>query len=530
MSFLLNGHNETAQGALAVLPTSNTVLTIIMDPYEIISGGVSAFRLTDGSVSSEYSIFDNEASSNTNGTFGKAAGLGDLELICNLLPIQIGNYVWIDTDQDGVQDACEDPVEGLTVKLYTKPQSGNAELVATTMTDAAGEYYFTNPNDPDETWETGFTEIVRGDSYFIVFMGDSYDDTTDEITVGSTPYTLTALDSGEGNNPEFNDSDASEMTVPGLGDMPVIMFTAERTDHTFDVGLIEQLAPCELSIANVTTDCQNGTDFTVSFDVNWDYANAASDMIEITVDGDAQAPFTPSGTTGTQSYGPFNLTGPAYDIVLEANFISNTTCAAATVIDLIACTDLCVDGLGGNVFNDFDNDGTDDGDNETGQENVKVEVYDCDGMLVCETWTNVDGNWTCTGLNDAEEYRVEFSTPLQPYLQSSFAGMDNGTNTQFVTAPSCEVDYGVVAPIDYCQENPFMAVPCYDVGAATGNDPALVRFSYNFTGGTTSLATFGQIGATWGTSYQRSSNTVFNTAFLKRNCRIGAKLRPCIPK
>ena len=61
-------------------------------------------------------------------------------------------------------------------------------------------------------------------------------------------------------------------TVPGLGRYASDYVYGGKDGPYFDVGLIEQLAPCELSIANVTTDCQNGTDFTVSFDVNWDYA------------------------------------------------------------------------------------------------------------------------------------------------------------------------------------------------------------------------------------------------------------------
>ena len=48
------------------------------------------------------------------------------------------------------------------------------------------------------------------------------------------------------------------------------------------------LASCELSISDVTTTCSNGSEFTTSFTVNWDYAEAITDMIEVTIDGDAQ--------------------------------------------------------------------------------------------------------------------------------------------------------------------------------------------------------------------------------------------------
>ena len=182
--------------------------------------------------------------------------------------------------------------------------------------------------------------------------------------------------------------------------------------------------------------------------------------------------------------------------------------------------------IGGNVFNDFNNDGTDDGNGEVGQENVKVEVYDCDGMLVCETWTNADGDWNCTGLNDTEQYRVEFSTPLQDYLEPSFAGTDNGTNTQFVTAPSCEVDYGVINPADYCQANPDVILPCYVNGntqdGTTANENTIVRFPYATNSAVTgSLSTYpgqnAETGTVYGMAYERESNRMFMSAFVKRH-------------
>lgn len=48
---------------------------------------------------------------------GKASGLGDLELLCNAAPLELGNRVWRDDDGDGVQDPTEMPIAGLTVQL-----------------------------------------------------------------------------------------------------------------------------------------------------------------------------------------------------------------------------------------------------------------------------------------------------------------------------------------------------------------------------------------------------------------------------
>ncbi|MEI2818598.1 MAG: SdrD B-like domain-containing protein [Microthrixaceae bacterium] len=54
--------------------------------------------------------------------------------------VSIGDFVWFDTDRDGVQDSGESPVEGVVVNLID-PDDGS--VVATTTTDADGFYSFT---------------------------------------------------------------------------------------------------------------------------------------------------------------------------------------------------------------------------------------------------------------------------------------------------------------------------------------------------------------------------------------------------
>ncbi|MEL7252516.1 MAG: hypothetical protein AAFO03_29170, partial [Bacteroidota bacterium] len=94
------------------------------------------------------------------------------------------------------------------------------------------------------------------------------------------------------------------------------------------------------------------------------------------------------------------------------------------------------------------------------------------------------------------------------------AGADNGTSVQFVQPGNCS-NLGIASPADYCQDNPKMAVPCYDIGTATGTSPSLVDVDYNFTTKST-IAEFGEIGTTWGTAYDSKSNYIFAASFLKR--------------
>jgi len=231
----------------------------------------------------------------------------------------------------------------------------------------------------------------------------------------------------------------------------------------------------------------------------------------------------------------FGLLGAVTAMGSAGSFITASTGGSdtnTTAVNLITSGVAFVDTLGGNVINDFDNDGADAGASEVGQESVLVEVYDCGGMLVCSVFTNADGDWACDGLNDMEEYRVEFSTPLQPYLQPSFGGADNGTNTQFVTVPYCDVDYGVLDPSQFCGDVSMLilALSCYESGTGDGANstkPAFISFAYNATGNTMEPnkdITIGQIGSTWGRTYVEETAQVFAGTVLKRHIGLADRL------
>ncbi|MFC3891457.1 SdrD B-like domain-containing protein [Lentzea rhizosphaerae] len=132
-------HNETAQGALVVAYGESRMPATVMDPTALNTGGTGWFDRTNGTMAANgfpnaYQISD----VNSEG-WGKANGLADLEALCDLAPVQIGNRVWFDTDADGVQDGDEPPVPG--VKVTATPCAGGASL-GTKVTNAKGEYYF----------------------------------------------------------------------------------------------------------------------------------------------------------------------------------------------------------------------------------------------------------------------------------------------------------------------------------------------------------------------------------------------------
>ena len=76
--------------------------------------------------------------------FNKANGLGDLEAFEETAPIEIGNRIFLDKDEDGIQDANESGIADITVRLF----SGGTQI-ATAVTDADGQYSFGGVDAPD---------------------------------------------------------------------------------------------------------------------------------------------------------------------------------------------------------------------------------------------------------------------------------------------------------------------------------------------------------------------------------------------
>ena len=96
----------------------------------------------------------------------------------------IGNLVFLDADRDGVQDASEAGVQGVTVTLFM-----GGVAMATTTTDANGNYLFTGLK--AGTYTVGFTEKAGFDfTAANVGPNDALDSDADAVTGITGPITL----------------------------------------------------------------------------------------------------------------------------------------------------------------------------------------------------------------------------------------------------------------------------------------------------------------------------------------------------
>jgi SdrD B-like protein len=135
-------HQDASQGSVAYVPQQQWVVSTELDPaLHVSSDGLGYYDVKTGIGPGQDDPAHGYQFVGPDNSFGKAGGLGDIAYTAANAPIQIGNYVWFDGDHNGVQNAHsanEVPLAGATVNLL----NADGKQVATTTTDAAGEYYF----------------------------------------------------------------------------------------------------------------------------------------------------------------------------------------------------------------------------------------------------------------------------------------------------------------------------------------------------------------------------------------------------
>ncbi|WP_046472879.1 SdrD B-like domain-containing protein, partial [Staphylococcus aureus] len=107
---------------------------------------------------------DGEKDSNGSSVTVKINGKDDMSLDTGFYKepkYNLGDYVWEDTNKDGIQDANEPGIKD--VKVTLKDSTG--KVIGTTTTDASGKYKFTDLDNGNYTVEfetpAGYTPTVK---------------------------------------------------------------------------------------------------------------------------------------------------------------------------------------------------------------------------------------------------------------------------------------------------------------------------------------------------------------------------------
>ncbi|RME50549.1 MAG: hypothetical protein D6790_21065, partial [Caldilineae bacterium] len=300
-------------------------------------------------------------------------------------PAAYGDFVWLDTDRDGIQDPGETGINGIRVELYRD----NGDGIADPSSDTFVGFTLTSNNGGGDPGYYLFSDLPEGDYYAKFYAAPTYD----------------ISPKNQGGDPGL-DSDAD----PATGLTAITHLDVGEFDYTWDVGLFQPDPPVAAvgnyvwhdldgdgvqdesaadGINGVTvriyaaSDPNNPLATTVTAnDVNgnpgyylFDNLAPGSYLLEFVLPGGAT--FTTQGPTGSSDptdsdpdpnngrTESFTLAGGQYDDTWDAGMrlpVGNLS-------------------LGDRVWNDDDNDGLyEPADGETGVDGVKLTLYrDTDG-------------------------------------------------------------------------------------------------------------------------------------------------------
>ncbi len=486
----INAHYMKTLGTLALLPGANEVVTNLMDPVNTAFANGAARMINSGAnagnMAQRLQLVATTTGDPTNG--GKSNGMGDLELLTDYQPIEVGNRVWDDANGNGIQDAGEAGIGAITVELWTPGVDGifgNADDVkvatATTATSGdIGSYNFntltTNDARKPVSW-TGVTAdaILAGFDYQIRVPSAQANLTTPGYKITQSNNNTNGLDN--------IDNDAISLTTAGGINSAVIDFNTTGTNHNFDIGFTK---PASLGnrvwldngtgAGGVANDgLQNGTEPGVA-GITVTLFNATGTVV---------------GTTTTDTYGnylfsnlaPGNYTvgftlPPNYTFTTQTNTADdgNTTGTGATAssingsdvnvttgitytitlsngennnnIDagLIFTSPTLPNSIGDKVWFDANGNGTNDGGAaEPGVSGVTVTLYDATGTnIIAITTTDVNGNYIFNNLPANTNYIIGITPPAGTIITGTANTVDaaNASTNCDVNATIGAVNYG----------------------------------------------------------------------------------------
>ncbi len=484
-------HWETTQGGLAQLPGSAVVLTTAMDPFSDFSSGYTRFTNADGR---REGITTNSVTGTPttggfavtetgdyttgyplpNGAFGKANGMGDVELLGILPSIEIGNRVWNDSNGDGIQEPGEPGIAGVRLELVdaagnpvdSDPATAGVQATFVT-TDANGNWYLTSGNGTDAVGINYGVALLPNTNYKVRIASGATDDWDPTANGGAggpragqqlVGYSLTKTAAVGTGAAGLSDNDAS--VISSIPQVNITTGAYGQINHNIDFGF-KQLASLgnrvwldegagggtrangvqdgtEPGVAGVPVNLyQNGADglpgtaddVLIASTITDAYGIYLFDNLQPSVGATKQynvritPPANYSITTQTNTTDDNNTTGPSttgsdvnvlgvsYSIDLSAGE-NNPNIDAGLIFNTLAQPN----SIGDRVWFDTNADGNQNA-GEPGVAGITVTLYDdATGNIVAITTTDANGNYLFNNLPANTNYKVGFSAPAGTVL------------------------------------------------------------------------------------------------------------------
>ena len=366
----------------------------------------------------------------------------------------IGDYIWMDSNSNGEQDAGEPGINGVTVTLYNDVNgngiydSGTDTLYGstTTVTNGSQNGYY------------AFTDLPAGDYVVVVTEPANYSLTgdPDAYDTGGAPYPPY-----DPNNPPDTNFDGqygtsllggeSDLTADfgylpdgTIGDTLWLDFDADGVRDVGEpgiVGITVELYDSSNTLIDSTTTDSNG---------NYIFNSVANGDYEVQVDTGT----LPTGLT--QNYDPD-----------QPGTVPCTTCDNTGSVTISGgSTDLTIDfgyvgtnSISGTVWHDDDDDAAIDGSETIRYEDVPIYLLDCgagncdddDEIYLGTTLTDSSGNYTFNNLPDGT-YRV-LVNPNVPILDgldpTVVATPTTHHDATLSGSDSSNNDFGFLSVVDY---------------------------------------------------------------------------------
>ena len=307
----------------------------------------------------------------------------------------ISNFVWFDVNGNGIQDNTEKGVAGITVKLLD--QNGN--VIATTLTDATGNYLFDSLASGNYRVKIDVPSTFDGVSKQNAGTNDAFDNDFNStglshlITIDTSKPESDTLR----NNPNI---DAGLVKFGSIGDYVWLDVNKDGTQ-----------AATELPVANIrvflldvnknkidTTNTDNNGEYLfdklvsgtyyVSFDVPTGYNITKANVGDDTKDSDA------------------NASGLSHAITIDVTKALSDTLRTNPNIDLGL---IAIGSLGNYVWYDLDKDGRQDS-GEPAVSGIKVYLLNASGIKIDSAITDASGKYSFYNL-ESGQYRVKFEVP-----------------------------------------------------------------------------------------------------------------------
>ena len=335
-----------------------------------------------------------------------AGGLSDSDMShytvqAPVLKARIGDRVWHDKDYDGIQDAGEAGIGGVTVKLL----SATGTLLQTKTTDANGNYLF------DVDAGTYKVQVVTPTGYVATRSNQGTDDALDSDTVSGVTgtYTVTA-------GQQQLTVDAGFYKKASIGDKVWYDSNCNGIQDAGEAGA----AGVTVKLLNSTGGVQATTTTNASGNYSFTNLNPGNYSIQVVAPTGYAFSAKDQGTNDAADSDVDQWTGKTVATTLDSG--ENDLTWDAGLVSAAR--------IGDKVWHDMDYDGIQDA-GEAGIANVTVKLMNSTGTVLATKTTDANGNYFFDVA--AGTYKVQVVTPSGYFVTRSNQGTNDSIDSDTVS-------------------------------------------------------------------------------------------------